>query len=140
MIDWLKAHAALLVVVSAALAIAAAVAGVGILIRLPADFFVRSEREVATEVRHPVLRVLWVISKNGVGVLLAIAGLLMSLPLVPGPGIVLLVVGVSLTSFPGKRRFERKMLGNRFVLRPINALRKKFGSPPLVMDAARVAQ
>jgi hypothetical protein len=32
------------------------------------------------------------------------------------------------------------MLGNRFVLQPINALRKKFGYPPLVLDAARVGQ
>jgi hypothetical protein len=140
LIDWLRAHSTILAIVSVVVGLATMVAGSGILIRLPADFFLRPADERHNEFRHPVLRVTWIVGKNIVGVLMAIAGLLMSLPLVPGPGIVLLVVGVSLTSFPGKRRFERAMLGNRLVLQPINTLRQKFGHPPLVLDAARTSQ
>jgi hypothetical protein len=138
-IDWLKAQSMMLAVISVGVGLATILAGAGVLIRLPADFFVRPADEQQTDDRHPALRALWIVGKNIVGVLLAIGGLLMSLPLVPGPGVVLLVVGVSLTSFPGKRRFERAMLGNRFVLHPINALRKQFGRPPLAMADAKVA-
>jgi hypothetical protein len=71
------------------------------------------------------------ILKNIAGALLILLGVVMSLPLVPGPGLVFLAVGISLTSFPGKKRFERMILRRRWVIGSINWIREKWGTPPL---------
>jgi hypothetical protein len=65
------------------------------------------------------------------GVILLLLGLVLSLPLVPGPGFVLILLGVSLMDFPGKRRLELWILRTPSVLHPINRLRVRLGRPPL---------
>ncbi len=64
-------------------------------------------------------------------ILLLLVGVILSLPLVPGPGIVILLIGLMLTSFPGKRKLERKAFSRPWVLGPINRFRKIFGKPPI---------
>jgi hypothetical protein len=67
-------------------------------------------------------------------------GIPLILPGVPGPGLVLIVIGVSLLDFPGKRRLEQRVVGRPRVLKAINALRARFGRPPLVVDGAEERQ
>jgi hypothetical protein len=39
-----------------------------------------------------------------------------------------------LLDFPGKRRFEHKLVSRPRVLQTINQLRRKFDKPPLILD------
>ena len=53
----------------------------------------------------------------------------MSLPLVPGPGLVFILLGLSLLDFPGKRALQRRVVTRPFVLRVLNKTRTRFGPP-----------
>jgi hypothetical protein len=59
----------------------------------------------------------------------------MALPLVPGPGLVFILLGLSLLDFPGKRSLERRLLSVPRVQRFLNEVRERFGRPPLIIDA-----
>jgi hypothetical protein len=66
------------------------------------------------------------------GILVTLAGIFLSLPGIPGPGFVLLFVGVMLLDFPGKRQLERRFVEVPGISGTINWLRRRFGQPPLV--------
>jgi hypothetical protein len=51
----------------------------------------------------------------------------------PGQGILTMLIGISLVDFPGKRQLERKLIGQPAVLNTINRVREKFGQPPLTV-------
>lgn len=80
---------------------------------------------------HPVLRLIGLGLKNAVGVLLFLAGVAMIV--LPGQGLLTMLIGISLLDFPGKRHLERRLVGQPAVLRTINKLREKFGRPPLIV-------
>ncbi len=69
------------------------------------------------------------IGKNALAVVLIIAGL--ALLLLPGQGLITLLIGISLLEFPGKRKVIRKLLTQNRVLKGANKLRKRMGRPPL---------
>jgi len=105
-----------------------------VLVRLPANYFHPSHgREFLAE-RHPALRALGVVAKNLAGLLLVAAGVVMSLPGVPGQGVLTILLGVMLLDFPGKRELETRLVRQPRVFRSINALRARFGKPPLILD------
>jgi hypothetical protein len=84
--------------------------------------------------RHPVLRALGRVGKNLAGVVLVLLGFVMALPGVPGQGILTMIIGLTLLDFPGKRAFERRLVSRPFILRQLNALRRRFGRPPLELE------
>ncbi len=84
--------------------------------------------------RHPFLRWSGIVVKNLLGLLLIIAGIIMAVPGVPGPGVLTILLGIMLMDFPGKRRLEHKLVSRPRVFAAINQLREKFGKPPLVLD------
>jgi hypothetical protein len=105
-----------------------------VLVRLPANYFHSSHaREFLTE-RHPVLRAVGIFAKNLLGLVLVAAGVVMSLPGVPGQGVLTILLGVMLLDFPGKRALEARIVGRPRVYRAINALRARFDKPPLLLD------
>ncbi len=105
-----------------------------VLVKLPPTYFQSSHaREFWTD-RHPAVRWSGIIVKNIVGFLIVCLGVLMSLPGVPGQGILTILLGIMLLDFPGKRRLELKILSRPKVLRAINNLRNRFNRPPLVLD------
>jgi len=65
------------------------------------------------------------------GVVMGVAGLAMLV--LPGQGILTMLIGISLIDFPGKRQLERKLIGQPAVLHTINKVREKFGRPPLTV-------
>ncbi|HYG08570.1 MAG TPA: hypothetical protein VD835_01220, partial [Pyrinomonadaceae bacterium] len=65
---------------------------------------------------------------------LVLFGVLMSLPGVPGQGVLTILMGVMLLDFPGKRRLELKLVSRPNVLRAINRIRQRFDRPPLQLD------
>jgi hypothetical protein len=105
-------------------ALALALVGL-VLIRLPPDHF-RAPRR-AGSARWSVARVL----RNAAGVLLIAVGFVLSLPAVPGQGVLTMLAGVLLVDLPGKQRLERRLLARQTVLGRINRLRRWFGRPAL---------
>ncbi len=106
-----------------------------ILMRLPADYFDTRIPRPWMENHHPLLRVLGHIVKNVVGAIFLFAGFLMLF--LPGQGVLTMLIGLSLIEFPGKRRVEAKIVGQSTVLNTINAMRAKFGKPPLIIAPDR---
>jgi hypothetical protein len=133
MLDWIQDNASLLAWTAGAsllmLAIAAAV-----VVRLPADYF--SEDRSRTPPRRNASTTL-VVLRNIMGVLLIIAGAAMIV--LPGPGILVIILGLTLTDLPGKHRAMRWLVSRGPVLRPVNHLRRLFGRDPLIAPGPRKA-
>lgn len=129
--QWLIQHAWWLAILSGALSLVSALAGFTILVKLPEDHFLHTaENPAGGRPRRPS-RLAFVILRNFVGIGILLVGVVMALPLIPGPGLVLIILGLSLTSFPGKQRLERKLLGAPLALGLVNWLRAKSGRRPL---------
>ncbi len=73
-----------------------------------------------------------VVLKNMVGIGLVIAGIVMLVG--PGPGVLTILIGLIMIDIPGKRPLEAHILKLPAVLTSANALRAKYGKPPLIMD------
>jgi hypothetical protein len=106
-----------------------------VLSRLPADYFVNPGSRRPLD-RHPVLHVLFITGKNLLGYCLIGLGVVLSLPGVPGQGLLTVLMGVMLIDFPGKHRAERWLLTRPVVLRNINKLRARVGRAPLQTQVA----
>ena len=74
------------------------------------------------------------ILKNLLGVILVIIGILLSLPGVPGQGLLTILLGLIMIDIPGKRPLEAKIIQRPTILAAINNLRAKYNKPPLVLD------
>jgi hypothetical protein len=84
---------------------------------------------------HPTpVRVLAHVGKNVLGVVLVLLGLVMALPGVPGQGVLTMIIGLTLVDFPGKVELERRLVRRPFVLRSLNALRRRFHRAPLDVE------
>jgi hypothetical protein len=105
-----------------------------ILVKLPPTYFQESHSRAFWIDRHPSVRWAGLIGKNALGVVLVLLGILMSLPGIPGQGILTILLGIMLLDLPGKRRLESRILKQPRVLEKINRLRHKFSKPPLVLD------
>jgi hypothetical protein len=115
----------------AGVALATFLLGVVLVVKLPEDYFVHAPvRPPATGARR-LGRVLVRVARNVLGIVALVIGFIMALPLVPGPGLLVLVVGLGLVDFPGKRAIERRLLREPRVLRSVNRMRGRFGRPPL---------
>ncbi|MDI1243125.1 MAG: hypothetical protein PSX80_14515 [bacterium] len=105
-----------------------------VMIKIPANYF-------STHYKHDFLPgspfiVRWgaVIGKNILGVLLILLGLALSLPGVPGQGILTILLGLIMLDIPGKRPLEARIIQRPAVLSAINNLRARYAKPPLDVD------
>jgi hypothetical protein len=101
------------------------------LLNLPTNYFLPSYKHTFMDGQHRVVRALAFALKNIFGFLLVLLGLALSIPGVPGQGLMTILIGVMLLDFPGKRELERKIISRPVVLSNVNKLRKKFSRPPL---------
>jgi len=53
----------------------------------------------------------------------------------PGQGVMTVLIGVALLDFPGKHRLQRWIVGRRGVLDALNWIRRKRGRPPFSLDS-----
>jgi hypothetical protein len=111
-----------------------------LLIKLPATYFCDAASLGFWSDRHPILRWTGLLLKNVLGVLLVVLGGIMVFPGIPGPGILLLVLGIMLLDFPGKRRMEQWLIHRPIVLSAMNRLRQRYGKPPLVVERSCTSQ
>ena len=105
-----------------------------IMVRIPADYFRKDHRRDLWSDKHPAVRFLGVFAKNVLGLVLVALGIVMSIPGVPGQGILTILLGIMLLDFPGKRDLEHKLVSRPRVLKAINKLRHKFGKPALILE------
>ena len=102
-----------------------------LLIRIPADYFKGEKRHALKS------RPLWTkILKNAGGVLLVLLGLVLSVPGVPGQGLLMVLCGLMLLDVPGKYKLERKILSLRPIRAGANRIRAWRGRPPLEFPAS----
>jgi hypothetical protein len=102
-----------------------------VLVRLPADYFCAPAPRVFLAGTHPLVRRTARFLKNVLGAGFVGLGILLSLPGIPGPGIVTVLIGVVLLDFPAKRPLKRWLISRPLILRTINRLRLRYGKPPL---------
>ena len=105
-----------------------------ILVKIPATYFQKDHSREFWKDSSPAVRLLGVVLKNILGVFLVALGIVLSLPGVPGQGILTILLGIMLLDFPGRRKLEHKLVSRPQVLKTINKLRHRFGKPPLVLD------
>jgi hypothetical protein len=105
-----------------------------ILVKLPADHFSKSRKTKFWAGPRPAIHAAKVIGKNIAGVLLVALGIVLSLPGVPGQGLLTVLLGIMLLDFPGRHRLEQKLLSKPSIVNTINRLRERFGKPPLQLN------
>lgn len=104
------------------------------LVRMPANYFHSSHARAFWEDKNRAIRWGGVILKNLIGLILIGVGLILTLPGVPGPGILTILLGLVMLDIPGKRPFETRLVRRPKVLQSINSLRARFNRPPLLLD------
>lgn len=101
-----------------------------IVVKLPADYFVASRRELVA--RASLGRLFLSLGKNLLGAVFLIAGFAMLF--LPGQGLLTMLIGLLLLDFPGKRGVELKIVRRPGILAFLNRMRERHGRPPLLVE------
>jgi Putative transmembrane protein (PGPGW) len=101
-----------------------------LVIRIPTDYFVRDRRHQFS-MRNPlsIPRLLGLVLKNIIGLIFILAGIAMLV--LPGQGVLTILLGIMLMNFPGKLALELHIVQQPTVLRAINWIRQRAHRPPL---------
>ena len=67
-----------------------------------------------------------------VGICLVVCGLVMLV--LPGQGLITMLIGLSLIPFPGKHKFEKNILARKSVRYSLNWIRRKANKTPFIFD------
>ena len=133
MSSWIREHQTLLYWLAAAtlpLIAATVVLVPAVLVRIPADYFAQERRPPSRwSGAHPLARLGLAIGRNVLGYLLLLSGIAMLV--LPGQGLLTLVLGFLMLDFPGKYRFEKWLFSRRRIHDSINWLRRRSGREPL---------
>ena len=101
--------------------------------QIPYDYFAHDRREPSQwKAVHPIFRFAVLVLKNIVGFTLLLAGIAMLV--LPGQGLLSILMGLVLMDYPGKFQFERKIVSRPKLLQFINWLRSKQKQPPLTLN------
>ena len=100
-----------------------------IIARQPVNYFIQHREMVARRhERHPVVAKIIFISRNTIGLLFILAGIVMLL--LPGQGIITILIGVSLMDFHKKHVVVDNLINRPKVIKLLNWIRKKEKKPP----------
>ena len=105
-----------------------------VMVKIPADYFSSDYKGEFMKGSSWFVRWSAVIFKNLFGVFLILLGILLSLPGVPGQGILTILLGIIMIDIPGKRPLEARIIKRPKVRDAINNLRQRFNKPPLILD------
>jgi hypothetical protein len=99
------------------------------IVKLPSDFFIRQNlpKPLLASRKHTVIRLIYVIIKNVIGVMIIFAGIAMLF--LPGQGVMTVIIGISLLNIRGKRRIVLAFVCRSFVIQSLNRLRTRFNKP-----------
>ena len=105
-----------------------------VLVKIEPDHFKKGHHTKFWSGPRPALRAAAIIGKNILGILLVVLGIILSIPGVPGQGLLTVLLGIMLLDFPGKARLEQKLLSRPSIVKTINRVRERFKKPPLELD------
>jgi hypothetical protein len=100
--------------------------------RIPSNYF-HSSRQPETRFRqlHPLAHIVIWIVRNVISIVLICGGILMLV--LPGQGLLTILIGVGVADFPGKFRLEKRLVSLPGVFSAINWVRRKAGVEPLLV-------
>lgn len=128
--SWLSGHTLLLSVlvsVSAILLVATVVAAPRVISRLPSNYLLQRLERSSTQ---GIWFSLTSVSRALLGFLVILLGLIMLIT--PGPGVIMLLLGISIAEFPGRNRLLVYLATRPNVLSSLNWMRKRHGKPPFI--------
>jgi hypothetical protein len=105
-----------------------------VMVKVPPNYFSASHDRAFMTERHWFVRSGAMIAKNLLGLFLIVLGIILSLPGVPGQGILTILLGLIMLDIPGKRPLEAKIIQQPRLLAAVNELRARYNKPPLIMD------
>ncbi len=132
--EWFRGNETILVwlgVLSVVMFLATLIAVPFVVARIPTDYFIRAHKPRRQTPRSPS-QLLWLVLKNVLGVILLLAGLAMLI--LPGQGVLTMLLGVMLMNFPGKYELERYIIQQPTVLKALNWMRSRAKRPALIVD------
>lgn len=115
-----------LTLVSLLMAVASMLAVPWLVVRIPADYFVAPRHEHPT--RGHKGWTIWLL-RNIAGCLLIALGILMLV--LPGQGILTILIGIAVSALPFKYRMERWLVARPRVMSALNWIRRRYDKPPL---------
>lgn len=133
-VDTFRAELAVGFLVGAATLLGSLALAAFFLVRMPADYLQSPENAPFWPDRPAWQRTAARVGKNLLGGLLVAVGIALSVPGIPGQGILTILIGIMLLDIPGKRRVERRLIGHGHVLSSVNRLRARFGRAPLQLS------
>ena len=126
--NWLQLHHDLLAWiggVTLAASLLSPIAIIWLIEQLPADYFIRP-RAIDRHHLHPLS-----LMKNLFGLILIVAGVAMLV--LPGQGVLTMLIGLVIMNFPGKKALEKRLLRLPKIAAAVNWIRKKGGKPPFIL-------
>lgn len=114
---------------SGILLVLGAIAVPWIVSKLPKDAFSNLQRPGWLDRQPAAVRIPLRLMKNVLALVLIILGVAMLV--LPGQGILAILLGVMLGDFPGKLKLQQWLLARPKVMKSLNWLRRKFSKPPL---------
>ncbi len=105
-----------------------------VMVKIPANYFSSQYASRFHSDKRFFVRWGAIISKNVLGVILVLVGIVFSIPGMPGPGLITILLGLVMIDIPGKRPLEAKLIKHPAVLGAVNNLRARYNKPPLIMD------
>jgi hypothetical protein len=122
-LQWLTAF-------SVALFIGSIIAVPWLVARIPTDYFIATgSGQNEFRKQSPTASLQWRILKNVIGVVLLVAGAAMLI--LPGQGLLTILLGVMLVDFPGKRRLELLIIRRPSIRRVVGWIRRRTGRDEL---------
>ncbi len=104
-----------------------------VVINMPENYFSGHYRVRASKKsNYPIIAQLLAGLKNLIGFIFILFGILMLV--LPGQGILTILMGLFLMNFPGKYKFERKLVSIPKVLKSLNWIRSKANKPQLMIE------
>lgn len=99
--------------------------------RMESDYFLVHWHQVEDRHRrHPLMALAVLVLRNGFGLALVVAGLAMLV--LPGQGLLTLIIGICLMDFPGKRHLLNRLSRMPQVQRGLNWIRRRRGKDEFI--------
>ncbi|MCF8145321.1 MAG: hypothetical protein K9N21_15500 [Deltaproteobacteria bacterium] len=134
--DWIQANEAVVwwvAAVSSVFFLVSLIVAPVVAVKIPPDYFTRPRKKRRIlAVQNPVIKTGLKVVKNIMGYAFIGTGLLMLV--LPGQGVLTILIGVILADFAGKDRMVNWLVRRRSVIKSINWLRKRGGAKPLVLE------
>ncbi|MEQ8844420.1 MAG: PGPGW domain-containing protein [Phycisphaerales bacterium] len=104
-----------------------------LIVRIPRDYFAHPHRPPSRWLENrPGLRFALKIMRNIVGSVVLVAGVAMLV--LPGQGLLTMLVGIVIMDFPKKYELERWLVSRSKVYRAVNWIRSRRGREPLFIE------